>query len=302
MKKLSGVTVAALTPLTEDGMQVDYAAIKDYVDFLVQKGVDGIFALGTTGEGLLLTVQERQKALESFVKAVDERVILIAHCGALRIEEVQELLDHAKSCGAHGAAIVAPFYYKYRQDEMTEFFLQVTKDVRDFPIYLYNIPGLTGNWITPKMAEQIHLQKPEIIGIKDSSGDLLHVISLINDTPKDFDVVVGCDRAFLTVLQMGAKGCVSGPAAVFPEFFVKLYEQFKKGDIEGAKQTQKRLTKLSLAVGDGASIPMLKTALKWRGLRMGSCRSPLKPLPLDEEVKFKKTVEKVLEDVGLSLR
>lgn len=219
MKRLCGVTVAALTPLSEDGTKVDHQSIKEYVDFLVQKGVDGIFALGTTGEGLLLTLEERKKALESFVRAVDKRVTLIAHCGALRIEEVSDLLAHAKSAGADGAAIVSPFYYKYRADEIVEFFVQTTKGVKDFPVYLYNIPGLTGNWITPKMAEQIHSESPNVIGIKDSSGDLLHVLSLINDTPDDFDVVVGCDRAFLTVLQMGAKGCVSGPGAVFPEFF-----------------------------------------------------------------------------------
>ncbi|WP_041083790.1 dihydrodipicolinate synthase family protein [Thermotoga profunda] len=300
MKKLSGVTVAALTPLTEDGTRVDHGAINEYVDFLIQKGVHGIFALGTTGEGLLLTVEERKAALESFIKAVNGRAILIAHCGALRIEEVKELLDHAKSSGADGAAIVSPFYYKYRSDEIIEFFSRATESVKDFPIYLYNIPGLTGNWITSKMANQICKKNPNIIGIKDSSGDLLHVLSLINDTPQDFEVVVGCDRAFLTVLQMGAKGCVSGPAAVFPEFFVKLYEQFKRGDVEGARQTQRKLTKVSLALGDGASIPMLKTALKWRGLKMGGCRTPLKLLEKSEQEQFKNSMDRILEEVDLN--
>lgn len=301
MKRLSGVTVAALTPFSEDGTQVDHEAIKEYVDFLAQKGVNGIFALGTTGEGLLMTVEERKKALESFVKAVNKRVTLIAHCGALRIEEVSELISHAKAVGADGAAIVSPFYYRYRPQEIVEFFLQASKNVDDFPIYLYNIPGLTGNWITPKIAEEIHRANPNFVGIKDSSGDLLHVISLISDGPSGFDVVVGCDRAFLTVLQMGAKGCVSGPAAVFPEFFVKLYKQFISGDIVGARETQKKLTKVSLTLGDGASIPMLKMALSWRGLRTGSCRSPLKFLDKVEAEKFRDSLLKVLEEVGLSL-
>ncbi|ABV32598.1 dihydrodipicolinate synthase family protein [Pseudothermotoga lettingae] len=300
MKRLSGVTVAALTPLTDDGTQVDHEAIKEYVDFLIQKGVHGIFALGTTGEGLLLTVEERKKALESFIKAVSGRATLIAHCGALRFEEVKELLSHAKSSGADGAAIVSPFYYKYRSDEIVEFFLRATENVEDFPIYLYNIPGLTGNWITPKIANQIHEKNPNIVGVKDSSGDLLHVLSLINDTYQDFDVVVGCDRAFLSILQMGAKGCVSGPAAVFPEFFVRLYEQFKKGDIEGARQTQRKLTKLSLALGDGASIPILKTVLSWRGINAGGCRSPLKILNETELQKLKISIETVLEEVKLT--
>jgi len=102
MKRLHGVTVAALTPMNEDGSKVDHAGIKDYVDFLVEKGVNGIFALGTTGEGLLLSIEERKRALESFVRAVDDRVVLIAHCGALRIDEVRDLLLHARSVGADG--------------------------------------------------------------------------------------------------------------------------------------------------------------------------------------------------------
>ncbi|HBJ81853.1 MULTISPECIES: dihydrodipicolinate synthase family protein [Pseudothermotoga] len=99
---------------------------------------------------------------------------------------------------------------------------------------------------------------------------------------------------------MGAKGCVSGPAAVFPEFFVRLYEQFKKGDIEGARQTQRKLTKLSLALGDGASIPILKTVLSWRGINAGGCRSPLKILNETELQKLKISIETVLEEVKLT--
>jgi Dihydrodipicolinate synthase/N-acetylneuraminate lyase len=205
MKRLYGVTVAALTPMNEDGSKVDHATIKDYVDFLVEKGVNGIFALGTTGEGLLLSIEERKKTLESFVRAVDGRVVLIAHCGALRIDEVRDLLFHAKSVGADGASIVSPFYYRYRSEELVEFFLKCSKDIEDFPMYLYNIPALTNNWITAEIATKMHKEKPNFVGIKDSSQDLLHVLSLINDTPESFDVVVGSDRAFLTVLQNGCE-------------------------------------------------------------------------------------------------
>lgn len=301
MKRLYGVTVAALTPMSEDGSKVDHGMIKEYVDFLVDKGVNGIFALGTTGEGLLLSIEERKEALESFVKAVDGRVNLIAHCGALRIEEVRELLLHARFSGADGAAIVSPFYYRYRQEELVEFFLKCTEDIDDFPIYLYNIPALTGNWITPEVAKEVHSQRPNVVGIKDSSQDLLHVLSLINDTPESFDVVVGSDRAFLTVLQMGAKGCVSGPGAVFPEFFVELYRQFRSGQIDLARQTQRKLTKVSLAILDGSSIPVLKMVLNWRGIKAGGCRAPLQLPSKDQAQQLRQRLEKVLSEVGLSL-
>lgn len=300
MKRLYGVTVAALTPMNDDGSKVDLGAIRDYVDFLVEKGVNGIFALGTTGEGLLLTMEERKRVLEAFVKAVDGRVNLIAHCGALRIDEVRELIFHAKSVGADGAAIVSPFYYRYGQEELVEFFLRCTEGVQDFPIYLYNIPALTNNWITADVAARVHAERPNVVGIKDSSQDLIHVLSLINDTPETFDVVVGSDRAFLTVLQMGAKGCVSGPGAVFPEFFVRLYKQFEAKDYDSAKETQRKLTKVSLALLDGASIPVLKMALNWRGIKAGSCRAPLKFLSQDQAQRIRERLEKVLEEVGLS--
>lgn len=302
MKRLFGVTVAALTPMSEDGSKIEFEIIKDYVDFLIEKGVNGIFALGTTGEGLLLSVEERKKALESFVKAVDGRAVLIAHCGALRIDEVRELLMHARNAGADGASIVSPFYYRYRSEELIDFFLKTTRDVEDFPIYLYNIPALTGNWITAEIAVKIHKNRPNVVGIKDSTQDLLHVLSLINDTPESFDVVVGSDRAFLTVLQMGAKGCVSGPGAVFPEFFVQLYQQFLVGDLNSARETQKKLTKVSLALGDGASIPMLKMALNWRGIKMGGCRPPLRFLSEEQTMDFKNRLERTLQEVGLSLK
>ncbi|MDK2923240.1 MAG: hypothetical protein PWQ90_681 [Pseudothermotoga sp.] len=301
MKRLHGVTVAALTPMNEDGSKVDHAVIKDYVDFLVEKGVNGIFALGTTGEGLLLSIEERKKALESFVRAVDGRVVLIAHCGALRIDEVRDLLLHARSVGADGASIVSPFYYRYRPEELQEFFLRCTEDIEDFPIYLYNIPALTNNWISAEIATKVHRRRPNIIGIKDSSQDLLHVLSLINDTPESFDVVVGSDRAFLSVLQMGAKGCVSGPGAVFPEFFVQLYRQFQSKDFDSARETQKKLTRVSLAILDGASIPVLKMVLNWRGIKAGGCRAPSKFLPEDQARQLRERLELVLSEVGLSL-
>ncbi len=300
MRRLKGVTVATLTPMNQEGTRVEYEMIKEYAEFLVSRKVDGLFVVGTTGEGLLLDLEERKRVSEEFVKAVDGRAKVVVHCGDLMINNVRKLLEHAKAVGADGAALVSPFYYKCREEELIEFFIEAVRNFDDFPIYLYNIPSLTGNWITPRVVNEVRAVCPNVVGVKDSSGNLLHVLSLINEVEGDFDVVVGCDRAFLTVLQMGAKGCVSGPAAVFPEFFVQLYGQFKDGQIQQARETQKKLTKVSLAIMDGASIPVLKLVLSWRGIHAGGCRLPLRLPDEVEQLQLRDKVSKVLEEVGIN--
>ncbi len=297
---LKGVVPAVLTPMGENG-KVDVGGVKEYVDFLVEKGIDAIFVNGTTGEGLSLSVNERKEVLEAFVKAVDGRIKVVAHCGAMRFGEVEELLNHAQHSGADGVGIVTPFYYRLREDEIESFYAELAKKC-EIPTYLYNIPSLTNNWINAKVATKLHEKFPVICGIKDSSGNYSHVLSLINDTPDDFDVLTGYDRAFLSVLFAGAKGCVSGPAAVFPEFFVALKKAYESTEYDKAHEIQKKLTKVSLALADGGSIPLLKAAMTWRGIKMGSVKRPLKSLSDEEENFYKSKLESVLQEVGISMK
>ncbi len=301
MDRLHGVVVAALTPMSKSGDKVDLGAVKGYVDFLVEKGVDALFVNGTTGEGLLMTIEERKKVLEAFITAAGERISIVAHCGATRLDEVTALLEHAQSVGVNGVGVVTPFYYRFRENEIEEFYSTLAKNLR-VPMYLYNIPSLTNNKISVQMATRLHEKYPLIVGVKDSSGDFSNVLSLINDTPQDFDVLTGYDRAFLSVLFVGGKGCVSGPAAVFPEFFVNLKKAYDKGEYEKALEIQKKLTKVSLALADGSNIPLLKSALKWRGINIGNVRSPLKALNKEKEKTYRNNLEEILEEVGLSMK
>jgi 4-hydroxy-tetrahydrodipicolinate synthase len=297
---LEGVVTAVVTPMSKNGGRVDFKAIPSYVDFLVEKGVNAIFVNGTTSEGLLLSIEERKRVLETFLKAADGRIKVVAHCGALRIKEVLALIDHAQKSGVDGVGVVTPFYYRLSEEEIENFYAKIGEKFQDIPIYLYNIPGLTNNWINARIATHLHKKFPNIMGVKDSSGNFSHVLSLINDTPKDFSVLTGYDRAFVSVLFAGGKGCVSGPATVFPEFFVEVWKNFKAKKYARAKEFQKKLTKLSLALGDGANISLLKAALKWRGVKVGGVRTPLLDLGEDEAEAYKKNISEVLKEVGLN--
>ncbi|HPI16264.1 MAG TPA: dihydrodipicolinate synthase family protein [Mesotoga sp.] len=299
MRLLEGVGVAPLTPMSADGTKIEYGAISNYVDFLVEKGVNGMFVLGTTGEGTSLCVSERKKALEAFIKANDDRMTIISHCGAAVFEDILDLLKHSRACGAHAAAVVTPFFFKHSQDELFAFYDAIATEMGEYPLYIYNIPSLTKNWISVDVLKRLHQKHPWIVGVKDSSGDFVYALSVIQNLPGTFNTVVGCDAAYSAVLTNGGKACVSGPGAVFPEFFVKVRDAVRAGKYEEAFKAQKSLTKLTMAVGNGANIPYMKAVLEKRGLKMGGVRMPLKVSTREEMEDLDRDLFRVMAEVGI---
>ncbi len=296
---LEGVGVAPLTPMTEDGSRVEYSAIGDYVDFLVERGIDGMFVLGTTGEGTSLGVAERKETLEAFLKTNNDRMTVISHCGSAVFEDIIDLLKHSRYSGAHAAAVVTPFFFNHRQDELFDFYDRIASEIGDYPLYIYNIPSLTKNWIGVDVLKRLHERHPNIVGVKDSSGDFVYALSIIQGLPQTFNTVVGCDATFASVLINGGKACVSGPGAVFPEFFVKVRNAVRNRNYEDAFKSQKSLTKLTMAVGNGANIPYMKSILEKRGLKMGGVRMPLRVPAMEEIERLDRELERVMAEVGI---
>ncbi|RKX55671.1 MAG: dihydrodipicolinate synthase family protein [Thermotoga sp.] len=298
-RKLRGIVVAALTAF-DSQEKFDPPAMEEYIDFLVEKGVDGLYICGSTGEGLIMNVEERKRVLETVLKRTQgKNVAVFAHCGSVRMEETVQLVEHAKEVKADGAGMVTPFYYKYSDEELFGYYDTIARKFSDFPIYLYNNPALAGNSISTALVNRLHHADPNIMGIKDSSGNFSMVLSFISETPSEFSVLAGYDRAFLSILLMGGDGCVTGPGAVFPELFVKVYELYKKSNVKLAKEYQEKLTKLSLALGDGANMPLLKVALKLRGIDLGPMRKPFKTFEEEGMKTLKEKLDVVLEEVGL---
>jgi len=297
---LEGVIAAPLTLFNKDG-SIDFSEQRKYLEFLKMKGINGLFLCGTTSEGLLLTLDERkqlfQLAKETFPDNDD--ISLIAHCSSLRLDETKELISFAHSIGINEISVLPPIYHKCSDDEIEGYFSELLSSFPNLHFYIYNIPQLALNKVTRKIVENLLNKYNNLYGIKDSSGDFSAIVELIKikrEKP-DFKIVVGFDIAFLPALIAGIDGTVSGPAAVFPEPFVKTYQYFKANDIEKAKKSFELLLASSESVGEGYDISVLKKALSYRGFGNGNMRKPLKAFDdpegiLKENVKRTETLVK----------
>jgi len=298
MRLIEGIIVAHTTPFNEDE-SIDYVSLRKYVNFVIEKGVNGIFVCGTTGEGLILSLEERKRILETVIEENKGKLTIIAHCGTINLKDTMELIDHAIKVGADGVGIVAPFYYSYSERELYHYYAEIAKEFRDVPIYLYNIPSLAKNELSISLVSKLSNEFENIVGIKDSSGNFSTILGYIYNTRKDFIVITGYDRAFFPCLMMGVKGTVTGPGGVFPEIFVKIYDSFKKKNYEECLELQKRQTMLSLALHDGTNIPVLNKALEFRGIGKGYTRRPFLPLDEEESKKLKENLRKIISEIGI---
>ncbi|MFD1064468.1 dihydrodipicolinate synthase family protein [Oceanobacillus locisalsi] len=274
MKKLYGITTAMVTPFTDEG-QIDLEKTKDVTDFLINKGVDCLFPLGTTGEMNKLSVEERKLVAETIVKQANNRVTVFIQTGAQTQEDTIELAQHAKRIGADGIGVVTPYFLGTNDAEMEEFYVTVAKSVpSDFPIYLYNIPQASANELLPEVAQRIADRTENVIGIKYSYPDFVRLSEYLHINNGDFSVLTGTDRLLLPALAMGCDGTVSGVSSAYPEPFVATYQAYQEGDIESARKYQKEAAAYCVALKGGANMSYFKEALKHRGVDAGVMKKP----------------------------
>lgn len=274
-----GVFPALLTPFTDDGERIDAIALRAHVAWLIGHGVHGLMPAGSTGEGPLLTLAERQQLLEIVMDAAAGRVPVLAHVGAITTRETIALVRHAQACSAQAASVVTPYYFRVPDEALIAHACRVAEAAPDLPIFLYNIPQNTGNVLSPAVAEAIAARCPNVVGVKDSSGDLDTLSRFTAVAGGRFQVLCGSDRLLCDALQAGAQGSVSGNANLFPEIVVGLFEAFARGDLGGARAHQEQLDRARAALGDGCSLSLYKRVLERRGLRGGPVRAPLPEAP-----------------------
>ncbi len=270
-----GVIVPLLTPLSNEGETLDEKALRAHVAWLIDKGVRGLMPCGTTGEGPLLTIEERKQVLEVVMAAAQGRVPVIAHVGAETTRETIDLALHAQACGAEAISVVTPYYFRLPDAALVEHYCSVAAAVDETPVFLYNIPQCTGNTISRELVEAIVHRAPNVVGIKDSAGQLESLTSFVGLDGGRFQVVCGPDGLIMRALQAGACACVSGNANVVPEVVVDLVEACAQGDLERARRQQELLDSARSAMGDGGYLALFKAMLERRGLRMGGVRRPL---------------------------
>ena len=214
---LKGALAAAVTPLQDAGEALDEAAVGPYVDFLAGAGVDGLLALGTTGEGFLLPVEQRMRAAQLFVEAAGGRILVAVHCGAQSTWDTVELAAHAADLGADGIAVMAPPYFTLDAEELVAHFAAAARACDPVPFYVYEFAARSGYAVPLLVLERLREVAPNFRGLK------------VSDTPwsafapyliEGLDVFVGPEALLARGLAAGAAGAVSALASVFPELIV----------------------------------------------------------------------------------
>ncbi len=282
MTNVRGVIPALITCFTRNGVAVDAQATGELADWLVGQGVSGLFVAGSTGEGPLMSVEERKALAEAIVARVGGKVAVVIHTGCANARDTIELTKHACSIQADAAGVVAPYYYNLDNRALRQYCAKVARAVSDFPLFLYNIPVLVKNDLPPDLVQNLVDHHPNIVGIKDSTGSLQRFEEYSRIRGNNFTLICGSDFLLLEALQLGAKGSVSSTANVVPGFFVNLCRNFQRGNNRAARKWQEKIIELGSLLWTPNCIAAMKEMLRLMGLPTGASRSPQRDLTAAE--------------------
>ena len=275
MNTITGSLVAIISPMHEDG-SLDYPCMRKLIDYHVQEGTDAIVVVGTTGESPTVNVEEHHELIRVAVEHAAKRIPIIAGAGANSTAEAVEMTVFAKKIGADAALSVVPYYNKPTQEGLYRHFKTIAEAV-DIPVILYNVPGRTvadlGNETTLRLA-----QIPNIVGIKDATGNMDRVSELINRAPAGFSVYSGDDATACALMLLGGKGNVSVVANVAPRLVHDMCAAAISGDVGKARALNFKMQGLSRQLFCEANPIPVKWASQQLGLSEGGIRLPLTPL------------------------
>lgn len=291
--RLEGVFPAMVTPFSHQGAQVDYDKAGELANFLADKGVTGVFVAGTTGEGPLLTLDERKRLAETVIAAAGKRIKVLVHSGTFDTASTIDLTLHAQEAGAYCVGAIAPGYFSYDDDALIAHFRALSEAAPDFPIMLYNIPGCVKNVLSPDVILRL-ADLPNIVGIKDSSGAMANLSYVLAGAPAGFNVINGVDEYSYQALLAGAKGMVSSTANVVPELFLEIFTQLKKNDDRPAAwKAQTQLLKACKTFQYGRMVAYYKEGLRLRGFDPGTVRAPQRELTDTERTELAENLERL---------
>ena len=287
-----GCVVALVTPMRDDG-DIDWECLDALIEWHAEEGTTGVVAVGTTGESATLDVDEHLQVIERIVKRADKRLAVIAGTGANSTSEAITLTKQAAKAGADACLLVAPYYNKPTQEGLYRHYRAIAEAI-DTPQILYNVPGRTASDILPETVARLR-DIPNIVGIKDATGDMRRAAELAELAGKDFTLYSGDDpTAARMMLDHGARGVISVSANVAPRLMAQMCKAAIAGDRTEAEALDARLAPLHKAVLlESNPIPV-----KWALARMGripdGIRLPLTPLA----ERFHDPMRSVLRDIG----
>ena len=282
-----GVLPAIITPFKRNSaMGLDVQGLERNIGFLLSCGIHGIVPCGSTGESATLTFEEHEKVIEIAVDKVDGKIPVLAGTGSNNTAEAVRLTKAAKDIGADGVLVISPYYNKPNRSGLIKHYTKLAD--LDVPVVMYNVPGRTGQNLEPDLVAEL-ARHPNIVAIKEASGNIGQISRIIEETQDDdFVVISGDDNITLPIMALGGAGVISVAANVDPKRMVAMYEAMKQGDYQKALVLHYALSPLLRAMFIDTNPIPVKKAVELLGMAGGPVRLPLDDLDEKKTEQLKK--------------
>ncbi len=281
-----GAIVAIVTPFKNG--QLDEEAYRQLIEFQIESGTHGIVPCGTTGESATLSHAEHKRVVEICLEQVKKRIPVIAGTGSNNTAEAVELTKHAQAARADAALMITPYYNKPTQEGLYQHYKKISGET-NIPIIVYNVPGRTSLNLLPETVARL-AELPNIIGIKEATGDLKQCAKVLELCGEKFCVLSGDDFTVLPLLAIGGRGVISVVSNVAPADMAQMCNAFLAGDLGKAKSLHYKMWPLMEAMFFETNPVPAKTALKMMGKITGEVRLPLCPMSSANEEKLRKVM------------
>ncbi|MBU3057373.1 4-hydroxy-tetrahydrodipicolinate synthase [Pseudomonas indica] len=287
--QLKGILPALVTPFDKSGA-VDHETLASIVEYQLKAGVSGFVPLGSTGEYYALTNEERRQVMATVKEVVGDRGMLIAGANGSCTREVLEQVKQTVDAGYTNLLIAPPYYALPSQEELLSHYRAILDAFPEINVVLYNYPVRTNVEVGMGVVEALK-DHPRVIGIKESSGNLLRAIEIGNNYKGKIQLSCGSDDQALDFFLWGATSWICGPANIFPEKVVDFYRKYSAGDLAGAQDVMRNLFPIMANLESGKFVQKVKYGCELAGFEAGNARAPLLPLTDEEKAEFRKVFE-----------
>ncbi|MCW3101961.1 MAG: 4-hydroxy-tetrahydrodipicolinate synthase [Bacteroidetes bacterium] len=271
--KFRGTGVAIVTPFTKDG-NVDFKGLEKLVNYIIKGGVEYVVVMGTTGESVTLSKEEKQSVVQHVIETVDKRVPVVLGLGGNNTQEILTALKKESFAHIDALLSVSPYYNKPNQRGIYQHYKAIS-EASPLPVILYNVPGRTASNITADTTLKLAEEFKNIIAIKEASGSLEQCMKIIKYKPKDFLVISGDDALTLPIIACGGEGVISVVANAFPKDFSEMTRQIMAGNVKEAQKLHYKLTDIIEQLFADGNPAGIKTVLEMMKICSSNVRLPL---------------------------
>lgn len=269
-KDFRGVIPASLS-IFDINENLDIEATKEFTEFLLKFDIGGLYLTGSTGEGFLMTSEERKKSVEAVMEVAGDRIPVVVHVGDIGTKKSIDLAKHAKECGATAISSVPPFYWRFNNEQIYNYYKDISNAV-DIPMIVYNIP-LAGAMSKDLIVELSKIDN--IKGVKYTNTDIYQIPLIREEVGKDFMIYGGADELASSNMLVGVDGIVGSFYNIFPDLFIEIFNSIKNSEIEKAYKLQEDAVRLiTPVVGTGNMVAGIKALLREAGVSAGYARKP----------------------------